>query len=110
MAKEKRKALPRYKSHKEVSALKIRSVRAVTGSDGLVSITPLEEGFEPFTVSRDYAKKHNPQPGGYYVVYKDGYESFSPAFPFEDGYTLVEPGSEPSEKDPDPPPKKKKKE
>ena len=30
------------------------------------------------------------KPGGYYVRYPDGYESWSPAEAFEDGYTLVE--------------------
>jgi hypothetical protein len=30
-----------------------------------------------------------PQPGGYFVVYKDGYKSFSPAKAFEEGYTRI---------------------
>ena len=35
-------------------------------------------------------KRHQPQVGGYYVVYApDGYASFSPADVFEEGYTLV---------------------
>ena len=33
--------------------------------------------------------KHNPAVGGYYVVYKDGYESFSPAQAFEEGYARI---------------------
>ena len=28
-----------------------------------------------------------PEVGGYYVVYEDGYKSFSPAGAFESGYT-----------------------
>ena len=33
-------------------------------------------------------KKHDPQIGGYYVVYPgDGYKSWSPAQAFEEGYT-----------------------
>lgn len=28
--------------------------------------------------------------GGYYVVYEDGYESWSPAEAFEKGYTLIQ--------------------
>jgi len=41
-----------------------------------------------FRVSAEYLAKHKPTSGGYYVVYKDGYESFSPAQAFEEGYTL----------------------
>lgn len=33
--------------------------------------------------------KHGPQVGGYYVVYADGYISYSPAAAFEDGYRLI---------------------
>jgi hypothetical protein len=33
--------------------------------------------------------KHAPEVGGYYVVYADGYKSYSPAKAFEDGYTQV---------------------
>lgn len=36
-------------------------------------------------------EKHDPDVGGYFVRYADGYESFSPAAAFESGYTeLVE--------------------
>jgi len=41
------------------------------------------------TVSENYIHKHNPQIGGYYVLYEDGYESFSPADAFESGYSLI---------------------
>lgn len=40
-------------------------------------------------VSKEYMDKHKPEAGGYYVVYEDGYTSFSPAEAFEGGYTLV---------------------
>lgn len=33
--------------------------------------------------------KHKPVAGGYFVVYEDGYESFSPAKAFEEGYTRI---------------------
>jgi len=48
-----------------------------------------EEGYAPFEVDATYLKKHNPQVGGYYVVYADGYKSWSPAQAFEEGYTRV---------------------
>ena len=86
--------MPRYKCHKEVHALKIaridRTVPEVgTEDDGSNSITPVEAGYAPFLVSKAYVDKHNPRVGGYYVVYKDGYKSFSPAEAFEEGYTRV---------------------
>lgn len=77
--------MPRYKCHKEVWALKIASIRLT--EDGRGWITPAEDGYAPFEVSAAYVSKHEPTPGGYYVVYKDGYQSFSPAKAFEDGYT-----------------------
>ena len=84
--------MPRYKSHKEVWALKIKDISlGHTHDDGTEygMITPEEEGYAPFEVSKEYFDKHKPNIGGYYVVYKDGYKSFSPAGAFEEGYTSV---------------------
>jgi hypothetical protein len=52
-------------------------------------IVPEESGFAPIKVDGEYMAKHKPQPGGYYVVYSDGYKSFSPAKAFEEGYTRI---------------------
>ncbi len=79
--------LPRYKSHKVVNALKIVSVEV--NEDGSANLTPSEPGYGSFTVPAEYVKKHQPHSGGYYVVYEDGYKSFSPAGAFESGYTLL---------------------
>lgn len=115
--------MPRYQSHKQVWALKIKAItfankptikeleeilnreddRPVTvNPDGSISgadtsssreevvgafIVPEEEGYAEFPVSREYVLKHNPKVGGYYVVYADGYKSWSPAQAFEEGYT-----------------------
>ncbi len=87
--------MPKYKCHKIVHALKIKGVERAAGdrpagddeTDGGLIITPEETPYTPFRVERDYARKHDPQPGGYYVVYEDGYKSFSPAEAFEAGYT-----------------------
>ena len=86
--------MPRYKSHKEVHAHKIADIQHPARaeneeSDGSMFIHPAEDGFGPFRVSREYMKKHKPQVGGYYVRYAGGYESWSPADAFEDGYTRV---------------------
>ena len=84
--------MPCYVCHKKVWALKIaKIVRDGAGeprdSDGSAIITPVEEGYAPFRVDAAYVAKHKPQIGGYYVVYDDGYKSWSPAQAFEEGYT-----------------------
>lgn len=82
--------LPCYRSHKHVWALKIKNVRHIESPRGLTAeITPEESGYAPIMVDHSYVVKHDPQPGGYYVVYKDGYKSWSPAEAFEEGYTRI---------------------
>jgi hypothetical protein len=86
--------MPKYQSHKQVWALKIKAiVRDGEGenreSDGSAMITPEEEGYAPFRVEHEYMHKHKPEVGGYFVQYEDGYKSFSPAEPFESGYTRL---------------------
>jgi hypothetical protein len=111
--------MPRYRCHKEVWALKIKEIKRVEPPrfEGLVCrgcstlgtacggcerckwenenkdrqflIVPADAGYAQFPVSREYMVKHNPQVGGYYVVYKGGYASYSPADAFEDGYSLI---------------------
>lgn len=58
-------------------------------SVGGAVITPEDAGYSVFEVSGEYMEKHNPAVGGYYVVYKDGYKSYSPADAFEDGYARM---------------------
>jgi hypothetical protein len=88
--------LPAYQSHKVVHAAKIVSIGKPTGQiTNLVLKLPGGEEVN-YGVLNDYVPKHNPQVGGYLVVYEDGYESWSPDKAFEEGYTLVEaapPGS-----------------
>lgn len=87
--------MPRYRCHKEVWALKINDVQQApanqealhAGGDWVV--TPEDDGYAPFPVGYDWYVRHNPQAGGYYVVYKDGYQSYSPALAFEEGYTRL---------------------
>lgn len=94
---EAQREMPKYQCHKQVWALKIASMdldlalavaedRETTGG---VWITPGDEGYGKFHVDAEYVKKHRPHVGGYYVVYADGYKSFSPAEAFEDGYTRI---------------------
>lgn len=85
--------LPRYKCHKEVWALKIAEVRdtAEPGNetDGSRLLIFEEKPYAPIRVDAAYVHKHKPEAGGYYVVYADGYKSFSPAKAFEEGYSKV---------------------
>ena len=84
--------MPKYRSHKTVWALKIaaiepRRLKPDQEDDGAMLITPEEPGYAPFWVDLGYVRRHNPQVGGYYVVYADGYKSWSPAQAFEEGDT-----------------------
>lgn len=80
--------MPRYRCHKEVWALKIKALNVLEdGSE--VYITPADAGYGTFAAGRAYYDKHKPEVGGYYVVYADGYKSYSPAEAFEDGYSRV---------------------
>lgn len=93
--------MPKYKSHKTVWALKIAEVafdwvtanRENRETDGSATITPADEGYAPFKVDSQFVNKHLRNTpgivGGYYVVYSDGYASFSPAQAFEEGYTRI---------------------
>jgi hypothetical protein len=91
--------LPKYQSHKQVWALKIAKIEPLPNPDtsgnsaaasyGAV-ITPEDESYAPFEVSAEYVMRHKPQVGGYYVVYPDGYKSWSPAEAFESGYTRIQ--------------------
>lgn len=77
--------LPRYRCHKEVWALRIKSI-----DRGSVTLLHFQDpAYAPLSVSYDYDVKHSPEAGGYYVIYKDGYQSYSPAEAFEDGYTRL---------------------
>lgn len=80
--------MPKYVCHKKVWALKIAEITEPTDATGTSrTIIPADEGYGPFVVDGAYMEKHKPEVGGYYVVYEDGYKSFSPAGAFESGYT-----------------------
>lgn len=88
--KATREQLPRYRSHKIVSAAKIE--RIDFGYDQLRDravnlMIPEDKGLQPIPVDQAYMSKHNPVAPGYFVLYEDGYESWSPVAAFEAGYT-----------------------
>lgn len=74
--------MPKYECHKVVHALKILGI-SLNGELGF------EFPFDSILMDREWLDKHNPEVGGYYVVYQDGYKSFSPAEAFESGYTRI---------------------
>ena len=84
--------LPLYQCHKQVRACKIERVHHAYGADATGDqcwITPQNPDLEPMPVGNEYVQKHQPKVGGYYLLYADGYESFSPAGAFEAGYSLI---------------------
>lgn len=92
--------MPKYRCHKEVWALKIKTVtlqfikseESKTGviPDGAV-LTFEEPGYAPVHCDAQWTEKFDPQPGQYLVTYKDGYTSVSPAAAFEEGYSRIIP-------------------
>ena len=75
-----------YKCHKQVKAFKISDIKLIEDS-----IYNLIGSNDIVMVREDFMQKFKPEVGGYYVLYNDGYQSYSPAEPFEEGYTeLVE--------------------
>lgn len=82
--------MPRYRSHKEVGALKIASAARVNGNaEDDVQLTFDDKGYAPIIVEAASVHRYFPAPGDYLVVYRDGYRSISPRSEFEDGYTRI---------------------
>jgi hypothetical protein len=82
--------MPRYQCHKEVWALKIASVHWAE-EEGKVRLCFDIEDYAPMVVPASMVGRYFPQAGDYLVVYDDGYQSFSPAKAFEEGYTRISP-------------------
>lgn len=87
--------MQRFKSHKVVEAAKIEVIE-YPGAGAAGAILYFSD-FHQSHVSHAYMVKHKPEVGGYYVKYADGYESFSPAKAFEEGYTAVDVPEEPAQ-------------
>jgi len=86
--------MKRYVSHKEVDAGRIVAVVALN-HDTMQHRIVLEDKSE-FKVTHEWYLKHSDNDtkeleGGYYVVYPDGYVSWSPPEAFEKGYTEIVP-------------------
>jgi hypothetical protein len=86
-------ALPMYRSVKDVRAFKIGALaEAVDSMPGSfrASIVPEDHSIPAVSVSAAWINRHHPEAGGYFVVYKDGYCSYSPPAAFDEGYIRVE--------------------
>lgn len=84
--------MPKHRSHKIVSALRIFGVE-VKSRDAHTNVTHVEvvfddPEFDPLLV--DVTRKPLPQPGWYLVAYSDDYLSFSPPETFHQGNTALE--------------------
>lgn len=82
--------LPLYRSHKEVRAMKIAAIEFPT-PDGPAKIAPASDGYSAIETKPNYRSKFKGDDNdlGYYVVYSDGYDSWSPTKAFEEGYTPI---------------------
>lgn len=85
--------LPRWKCHKEVSAARIaRIITHVDGSADLIVVldeTATGVSKTSIAVTPSWMERFKPEVNGFYVLYNDGYASFSPAKAFLEGYTRI---------------------
>lgn len=81
-------ALSRYQCHKQVNAVKIAAVEFM--EDGSATISPASSNGMIWTKPGYREKfKGGEDDLGYFVVYDDGYSSWSPTKAFEEGYTKL---------------------
>lgn len=86
MGEQADRMLPKYRSHKEVWALKIKSTHREADGSGTLFFE--EAGFAPRAMDASFMARA--QDGeGYFVQYEDGYMSWSPVKAFEDGYVRI---------------------
>lgn len=86
------KELPEYECHKHVRALKIIHVHKHHNVEQDLyeyKLEPEDDSYRMVRVDQAFYDRHRPEPGGYFVLYEDGYTSFSPAKAFEAGYTKI---------------------
>lgn len=87
----KKEQIQQWECHKKVRAFKIHQLVKDTIAGGWLLAGEPEPAKQRLGhhVSDEYISRHNPSVGGYYVLYEDDYESYSPAKAFEDGYKKV---------------------
>ena len=80
--------LQQFQCHKVVHAAEIAEINPGDASSQLV--LKALAGVLAVIVALVWMEKHEPEVGGYFVVYADGFTSYSPAEAFEAGYTPIE--------------------
>jgi hypothetical protein len=80
-----------YQCHKRVRAVRIAAIHVTELGDATL-IPDDHDDQTPIDAPLAFMQKHAPEKGGYYVVYEDGYTSYSPREAFEAGYTLLSEG------------------
>lgn len=98
-------SLPTYQCHKRVQAAKIKQVFHLDTFNNDMAVPglllELPDGSEVWiSVTGPFLAKHKPEAGGYFVLYDDTYQSFSPAQAFEEGYTQIREDAFPAKGDP----------
>ncbi len=80
--------MPKYVSHKEVSALEIEGITALgtIGDKLMYKLHFKDEAYSSIAIPAEMCARYTPVKGDFYIVYKDGYESFSPRKAFLEGY------------------------
>lgn len=78
--------MPRYVSHKKVWALEIDTITNDVDAAGAKMLTFRDKGYAKMRAPLEMFARYVPVPGDYYVVYADGYKSFSPRKAFLEGY------------------------
>jgi hypothetical protein len=84
--------LPPWQCHKTVWAGQITGIIGEPGVDEkphtvVVAAPDGTTASVAIRVGQEWFAKHEPEVGGYFVLYENGYQSYSPADAFEDGYT-----------------------
>jgi len=85
--------MPRYKCHKEVHACMIKDI--VENPNGSIDLFFYNFGpdktFSPVNISAPESSRfaNHEDDLGYFIVYEDGYVSWSPTKAFEEGYSLI---------------------
>jgi len=78
--------MPKYQRPFTVWALKIADI--VPPSDfSSTLLVPADAGHSPFPVTAAFVQEFNPKPGGYFVTYTSGYQTYMSAADFESAYS-----------------------
>jgi hypothetical protein len=75
--------LPRRDCHREIRAV---SIAAVHLRSDRIAVLELEVPYAPVTVTAEWVAEYKPEPGGFYVIYRNGTEGYLAGHIFHDKY------------------------